>query len=242
MRLNQFAIAVSALALAACAAGPDYAPPATPAGAAGQFVAASSDAVQPLAPVPSDWWRLYDDPVLDGLIADALAANTDVRAAVARLARARAALREVKIDRLPQIDADASVTRGRETGTTDSTTSFDGRLDVERKPQLRVTAQGVLNLRCQRCLGAIAWPLDLDVVLQPVRAGQPIPDEELENDEFDAIEVRDGLDVVGMVEDEILLALPIAPRHENCDSLRPEGGTVKESPFARLAALRGTKG
>ena len=47
-----------------------------------------------------------------------------------RLARARAALREVKIDRLPQIDADASVTRGRETGTTDSTTSFDGRLDV----------------------------------------------------------------------------------------------------------------
>ena len=119
---------------------------------------------------------------------------------------------------------------------------IDGRLDAERRPQLRVTAQGVLNLRCQRCLGAIAWPLDLDVVLQPVRAGQPIPDEELESDEFDAIEVGDGLDVVGMVEDEILLALPIAPRHENCDSLRPDGGAVKESPFARLAALRGTKG
>jgi uncharacterized protein len=119
---------------------------------------------------------------------------------------------------------------------------IDGRLDAERRPELRVTAQGVLNLRCQRCLGAIAWPLDLEVVLQPVRAGQPIPDEELESDEFDAIEVGDELDVVGMVEDEILLALPIAPRHENCDSLRPDGGTVKESPFARLATLRGTKG
>jgi len=30
-----------------------------------------------------------------------------------------------------------------------------GRLDAERRPQLRLTAQGVLNLRCQRCLGAI---------------------------------------------------------------------------------------
>jgi len=130
MRMKQLAIAVSALALAACAAGPDYAPPATPAKAAGQFVAATSPAVQPLAPVPADWWRLYDDPVLDGLIADALAANTDVRAAVARLARARASLREVKVDRLPQVDSGASLTRGRDTGTTDSLTSFDGRLDV----------------------------------------------------------------------------------------------------------------
>ena len=130
MRMKQLAIAVSALALAACAAGPDYSPPATPATAAGQFVAATSPAVQPLAPVPADWWRLYDDPVLDALIADALAANTDVRAAVARLARARASLREVKVDRLPQIDSGASLTRGRDTGTTDTVTSFDGRLDV----------------------------------------------------------------------------------------------------------------
>jgi NodT family efflux transporter outer membrane factor (OMF) lipoprotein len=130
MRLKQFAITASALALAACAAGPDYAPPATPATAAGQFIAASPEAVQPLAPVPSDWWRLYRDPVLDGLIADALKANTDVRASVARLARARAALSEVKVDRLPEVGANASVTRGRETGSMDATTSFDGRLDV----------------------------------------------------------------------------------------------------------------
>ena len=115
-----------------------------------------------------------------------------------------------------------------------------GRLDAQRRPQLRVTAQGVLNLRCQRCLGAIAWPLRLDIVLQPVRSGQPIPEEELEDDEVDAIEVDGDLGVVGMVEDEILLALPIAPRHENCDSLRPDGGTVKDSPFAKLSALRGT--
>ncbi|HET6942574.1 MAG TPA: efflux transporter outer membrane subunit [Sphingomicrobium sp.] len=126
---NVMSIAL-ALALAACASGPDYARPATPSAAAGPFVAAKSPAVQPLAPVPDNWWRLYEDPVLDGLIADALAHNTDVRAAVARLARARASLREVKVDRLPQGGINASATRGRETGESDATTSFDAGLEV----------------------------------------------------------------------------------------------------------------
>ncbi len=126
---NVMSIAL-ALALAACASGPDYARPATPSAAAGPFVAANSPAVQPLAPVPDNWWRLYNDPVLDGLIADALAHNTDVRAAVARLARARASLREVKVDRLPQGGLSASATRGRETGDSDASTSFDAGLEV----------------------------------------------------------------------------------------------------------------
>jgi NodT family efflux transporter outer membrane factor (OMF) lipoprotein len=126
---NVMSIAM-ALALAACASGPDYARPATSSAAAGPFVAAKSPAVEPLAPVPGDWWRLYDDPVLDGLIADALAHNTDVRAAVARLARARASLREVKVDRLPQGGVSASTTRGRETGSSDAVTSFDAGLEV----------------------------------------------------------------------------------------------------------------
>ena len=118
-----------AFALAACSTGPDYVHPTTTAAAAGPFVAANSPAVS-LAPVPDDWWRLYNDPVLDGLIADALAHNTDVRAAVARLARARASLREVKVDRLPQGGANASGTRGRGAGETDATTRFDAGLEV----------------------------------------------------------------------------------------------------------------
>jgi NodT family efflux transporter outer membrane factor (OMF) lipoprotein len=125
---NVISIAL-ALALAACSTGPDYARPVAPAAAAGPFVAANSPAVS-LAPVPDNWWHLYNDPVLDGLIADALAHNTDVRAAVARLARARAALREVKVDRLPQGGASASATRGRDVGETNATTSFDAGLEV----------------------------------------------------------------------------------------------------------------
>ena len=120
----------SALALAACATGPDYARPATPSTAAGPFVAAKGPAIQPLAPIHGDWWRLYSDPVLDGLIADALAHNTDVRAAVARLAKARAALRESKVDRLPQGGVSASGTRGRDEGSSDASTSYSAGLEV----------------------------------------------------------------------------------------------------------------
>jgi NodT family efflux transporter outer membrane factor (OMF) lipoprotein len=128
--MKTFATLASALALAACATGPDYVRPATTTAKAGPFVAANSPAIQPLAPVPDNWWRLYNDPVLDGLIADALAHNTDVRAAVARLARARASLRETKVDRLPQGGVNASATRGRDEGSSDASTSYSAGLEV----------------------------------------------------------------------------------------------------------------
>jgi len=128
--MKTFATLASALALAACATGPDYVRPATPTAATGPFIAANSPAIQPLAPVPDNWWRLYNDPVLDGLIADALAHNTDVRAAVARLGRARASLRETKVDRSPQGGVNASATRGRDEGSSDASTSYSAGLEV----------------------------------------------------------------------------------------------------------------
>ncbi len=103
---------LSALALSACAAGPDYAlSPPRPA-SSGPFLSATDSAfVQ--APVPADWWHLYDDPVLDSLVEDALAANTDVRQAIARIERARAGLRNARGDRLPQTGIGAAANYGR---------------------------------------------------------------------------------------------------------------------------------
>jgi NodT family efflux transporter outer membrane factor (OMF) lipoprotein len=129
MPIKHFTTIAPALALAACSVGPGYAPPPTPSQATGSFIAARGSALQPAGPVESHWWRLYDDPTLEGLIADALAHNSDVRVAVARLARARAALREVKADRLPEAGSSASATRGRDLGEAAST-SFDAGLDV----------------------------------------------------------------------------------------------------------------
>lgn len=105
--------AASALALSACATGPvDVASTVPPATSAGPFLSAEAGVVTP-SPLPTDWWRLYDDPVLDGLVADAVAANTDVRQSIARIARARAALRGARADRLPQGGLSASAGYGR---------------------------------------------------------------------------------------------------------------------------------
>ncbi len=113
MTQRLFLAAASALALAACATGPDYvAAPVAPA-AAGPFVAAADPRLVTTAAAEDRWWRLYEDPVLDRLVGDALTANTDIRVAVARLARARASLREVRGEKEPQVEIGSSAQYGR---------------------------------------------------------------------------------------------------------------------------------
>ncbi len=116
--------------------------------------------------------------------------------------------------------------------------SIVGELGADGKPYLRLTASGVLGLKCQRCLERVDWAVDVGRLLQLVPVGVPIPDEELDIDAFDAIEASPGLDALELVEDELLLTLPIAPRHESCEPPRPKDGVGKESPFAALASLR----
>lgn len=105
-------IAVSALALAACASGPDYAARPVSATAAAPFLGSGSPLVSTAQPA-GNWWRLYRDPVLDNLVADALAANTDVRVAVGRLERARALVRQSRAAREPQVGVSAGAQAGR---------------------------------------------------------------------------------------------------------------------------------
>lgn len=92
--LKSLAVAASLLALTACTTvGPDYKRPdaakINAPSAQGAFMGSASKAVSQ-DPVPAGWWKLYDDPVLNGLVEEALAANTDLRVAAANLARARA--------------------------------------------------------------------------------------------------------------------------------------------------------
>ena len=99
-------LAAGSLSLAACAAGPDYVRPQVAAKAEQPFIGGTSPAVLADAP-QGDWWRLYQDPVLDTLVADALKANTDLRVALANIERARALLRESRSQTLPQTSIDA---------------------------------------------------------------------------------------------------------------------------------------
>jgi NodT family efflux transporter outer membrane factor (OMF) lipoprotein len=113
---------ILALALSACAmAGPDYAPPAVSAAtspaATGAFHSAVGPGVDPAAPLPDRWWRLYDDPALDGLVEQALNANTDLRVAQANLAKARAVLREAEAGRTLSTTIDGGAALARPSGT-----------------------------------------------------------------------------------------------------------------------------
>ena len=62
-------------------------------------------------PFDPRWWQQFEDPVLDDLVGRALAANHDVRMAVARVDQARAFFDDVALDRFPTAVVGASVDR-----------------------------------------------------------------------------------------------------------------------------------
>ena len=96
----------AALLASACMSVPKPPPTVAPDSATGAF---ASLPVASIAPVPDDWWRLYDDPVLDGLVRSALTANADLRVAYANLDGARAALRQARAARLPQTTIESAL-------------------------------------------------------------------------------------------------------------------------------------
>jgi NodT family efflux transporter outer membrane factor (OMF) lipoprotein len=107
-------IALSAT-LAACAVGPNFETELPRATAQATFHAAGQGPFAPDAP-PEDWWRLFDDARLDGIVGEALAANTDLRVAAANLAQARATLREARAGRSVNTTVGAAAGYGRESG------------------------------------------------------------------------------------------------------------------------------
>lgn len=109
-----------AAALAGCTTvGPDYQVPAgsvaTRQSAQVPFTEAQEGVFQQNA-VPGHWWRLYNDPLLDGLVEQALTANTDLRVASANLERAQAAVRETQAQQQPSLGVNASPTFGHVSG------------------------------------------------------------------------------------------------------------------------------
>src|ERR1700674_3061744 len=102
---------LASLLLVACltgckTVGPDYRKPEVQVSAA--WPGQSTD-----APIAVRWWALYSDPHLDLLVEEALAHNTDLRVAAARVDEARAQLTVARADRLPEVTAGAAASRNR---------------------------------------------------------------------------------------------------------------------------------
>lgn len=112
IRLKPISALLAATALSACAAGPNYQVPSPVASGQGAFVSAEANVATAEAP-PGDWWRLFQDPALDGLVQEALVANKDVAVAAANLSRVRAVLSETRSGLLPSTTVSASGQRVR---------------------------------------------------------------------------------------------------------------------------------
>jgi uncharacterized protein len=117
--------------------------------------------------------------------------------------------------------------------------------DDQGRPALWLKVQGTLQLRCQRCLGALEFPLQIDVALRLAATQEEVDAEPVEAEGPESIVAGKEMQVRGLVEDEVLLALPIAPRHDACAGGMKDPGRgavetgTRQTPFAGLRRLMG---
>ena len=111
---------------------------------------------------------------------------------------------------------------------------------------LHLQAKTSVPLTCQRCMGAVVTPLEVDQWYRFV-ADEDIAMAEDDESEEDLLVMEPQFDLLAVLEDELLMALPLVPMHEACPvaptlrageaELAGEAGE-KPNPFAVLAQLK----
>jgi uncharacterized protein len=109
-------------------------------------------------------------------------------------------------------------------------------------PSMTLSVTGPVHLVCQRCLGPFAYDIDSSTMLVLGKDDQEADEieEVLDDESIDVIVGSHAADIRQLLEDEALLALPQAPKHEVCpdtklmDALKSD----KVSPFAALKSLK----
>ncbi len=84
------------------------------------------------------------------------------------------------------------------------------------RPALRLNLDGALQLVCQRCLGALEFPLHIEVSLRLAATQAEVDAQPLESGGRESIVAGRKMQVHALVEDEMLLAIPMVPRHQDC--------------------------
>jgi NodT family efflux transporter outer membrane factor (OMF) lipoprotein len=125
--------------LTACAVGPDYKAPKPVEGAEAPLVS-TTPAIEATAEPPDDWWQLYHDSTLDGLLQESFRANTNLRIAAANLSASRAVLQATRTQLQPQTQAAVGAVYGRD-ATTDEILELTG-----RDPESLWLYEGVLQV------------------------------------------------------------------------------------------------
>jgi uncharacterized protein len=148
-----------------------------------------------------------------------------------------------KLSRLSEVLADTS-------GTVKIAMQFD--VDDTGTPFMKGHFETVLSLTCERCMQAMQMPMSIDTWLGLVKHEKLI---DALADQYEAWVIEDTntpIDPILVVEDELILALPLVPKHDSdClpkealeskdDSTKNEVPDKPASPFAVLADLKSKK-
>jgi len=114
---------------------------------------------------------------------------------------------------------------------------LDGVRDEHGRPALRLRVDGRLDLRCQRCLETLPFEVRTDELLVLAQTQAQIDAEPADVNGADRVVAGREMPVRDLVEDELILALPYAPRHEACSARAPQDGAQRSLPFAGLRGL-----
>lgn len=112
---------------------------------------------------------------------------------------------------------------------------------------LHLTARLTIPLICQRCMEPVNESLDVQRTFRFVSTEAQAESEDDESEE-DVLALSREFDLQALLEDELLMALPLVPRHEVCptgvrlaiqDDDFEAASAEKPNPFAALAGLKG---
>ena len=110
--------------------------------------------------------------------------------------------------------------------------------DERGRPSLRVRVHGTLQLRCQRCLEPLPFEVRVEDLLVLAATLSEIHAEPADAHAPDRILAGREMPVRELIEDELILAVPYAPRHEECIAAGTAASEAeKRSPFAGLRGL-----
>jgi uncharacterized protein len=121
---------------------------------------------------------------------------------------------------------------------------LEGFQDDEARPCLRLRVNGAIRLACQRCLEPLSLELSSDRSFVLVEREDDMTDLADEDDAIESLMADGELDVLVLIEDEILLQIPIAPAHDPGKCTPPEWRGQSgngSSAFSVLGMLTDTK-
>lgn len=122
---------------------------------------------------------------------------------------------------------------------TDIHYAITGGMDRWQRLFLDLTVSGSLKLNCQRCMQPTEFLLDEQVRIILFHREQDLDDAMIADEELEGIVLENELDIFTLLEDQILMALPISPKHEQCGNNQLDKiNQDKPNPFAVLAGLK----